>query len=277
MPVLVLHIADEEPKEIALSKERVTIGRATDNDVVLDDNATSAHHAVVITIGKTSYLQDLKSSNGTLINGSPIQRKALSQGDVILIGRNHFGFLLESMKKPELPPEAKPPEFEFTLPPVPPPTPRPAKAEQHSQPDKPSFSPPQQYTKKEDADLIHQLIESVKSYRQNETNHPDRIRARVDEEWKRVMVHAETLKKRVSSDSRIRYFGIQPKMGEIMIRAQDSAGRSEILIQIMRRHPDPKYPTDAIWFIKNGRDEQRFESAEDVAKELVFTLSHLII
>jgi pSer/pThr/pTyr-binding forkhead associated (FHA) protein len=76
-------------KEVPLNKERVTIGRAPDNDIPFTgDKAVSGHHAVVITILQDSFLEDLDSTNGTQVNGKQVAKHPLSNNDVISIGRN---------------------------------------------------------------------------------------------------------------------------------------------------------------------------------------------
>jgi len=81
--------ANGATKEVPLNKERVTIGRAPDNDIPFPgDKAVSGHHAVVITILQDSFLEDLDSTNGTQVNGKQVAKHPLSNGDVIMIGRN---------------------------------------------------------------------------------------------------------------------------------------------------------------------------------------------
>ena len=79
-------------RELALDKERVSIGRHADNDVCLNDKAVSGHHAVIITILSDSFLEDLDSTNGTLVNGKQIAKHPLSNGDTITIGRNSLRY-----------------------------------------------------------------------------------------------------------------------------------------------------------------------------------------
>lgn len=79
-------------QEYLLDKERVTIGRHPDNDISLNDKAVSGHHAVVITILQDSFLEDLDSTNGTLVNTKQIAKHPLVNGDVISIGRNTLTF-----------------------------------------------------------------------------------------------------------------------------------------------------------------------------------------
>jgi len=64
------------------------IGRSPDNDLMLRDPATSGHHARIERRGTQFWIIDLGSTNGTLVNGEPIQEKELKQGDRITIGQN---------------------------------------------------------------------------------------------------------------------------------------------------------------------------------------------
>src|SRR2546425_12711886 len=61
-------------KEITLSKERTTIGRKPHNDIQIDNLAVSGEHAVIVTILQDSFLEDLGSTNGTVVNGQPVKK-----------------------------------------------------------------------------------------------------------------------------------------------------------------------------------------------------------
>lgn len=79
--------------DLALEKERVTIGRHPDNDIVLkDDRAVSGRHAAIVTIMNDSFLEDLDSTNGTLVNGRRVSKHPLSNGDVITIGQHSLKY-----------------------------------------------------------------------------------------------------------------------------------------------------------------------------------------
>jgi pSer/pThr/pTyr-binding forkhead associated (FHA) protein len=71
------------------------LGRSPDNDLILRDPATSGHHARIERRGERFWIVDLGSTNGTLVNGDPIQEKELNHGDRITIGQNavHFSVL----------------------------------------------------------------------------------------------------------------------------------------------------------------------------------------
>jgi pSer/pThr/pTyr-binding forkhead associated (FHA) protein len=70
-------------QEIALIKERVTIGRRPYNDVVIEDVAISGEHAVIAMNLNDALLEDLNSTNGTQVNGQPIKKHFLQNQDVI--------------------------------------------------------------------------------------------------------------------------------------------------------------------------------------------------
>lgn len=72
----------------------ITIGRNEDNSVVLKDRHTSGNHARLVVKGKNLYIQDLHSTNGTLVNGKKIADSArLSGNEEIQIGTTLFRVL----------------------------------------------------------------------------------------------------------------------------------------------------------------------------------------
>lgn len=93
MNQLVISLDGRKIGELELSKERVTIGRHPANDIVLqDDKAVSGRHAVIITIMNDSFLEDLDSTNGTMVNGRQVGKHPLSNGDTIQIGRHSIKY-----------------------------------------------------------------------------------------------------------------------------------------------------------------------------------------
>jgi pSer/pThr/pTyr-binding forkhead associated (FHA) protein len=82
-------------KEIPLAKERTTIGRKPDNDIHIDNLAVSGHHAVIVTLLNDSFLEDLHSTNGTLVNGRPVDKHFLQNNDVVEIGKYKLKFVAE--------------------------------------------------------------------------------------------------------------------------------------------------------------------------------------
>jgi pSer/pThr/pTyr-binding forkhead associated (FHA) protein len=83
-------------KEIGLGKERMTIGRRPSNDIQIDNLAISGEHAVVVTILSDSFLEDLNSTNGTLVNNQPIKKHLLRNGDVVELGKYKLKYIVEA-------------------------------------------------------------------------------------------------------------------------------------------------------------------------------------
>jgi hypothetical protein len=82
------HVRIEETGEaIPLRDQVTTIGRGLAVDVRLDDPSVSRLHAEIVRRGPYYYLADLGlSRNGTLVNGRPIARRVLEDGDVLTFG-----------------------------------------------------------------------------------------------------------------------------------------------------------------------------------------------
>jgi len=96
MPRMVVAIDGVVVKEVLLTQERTTVGRRPYNDVVIDNLAVSGEHAVVVMSGDDVELQDLGSTNGTYVNGKPIKRQLLRNGDVVEMGKYQIRFLLDA-------------------------------------------------------------------------------------------------------------------------------------------------------------------------------------
>jgi ABC-type multidrug transport system ATPase subunit len=76
----------------------LTIGRSSDNGLVLDLPVVSRHHAVIQRIGDHYEIVDLNSTNGTFVNGVRIEQHRLVDGDEILIGSKPMYFDRSSLK-----------------------------------------------------------------------------------------------------------------------------------------------------------------------------------
>jgi predicted component of type VI protein secretion system len=92
---LVLFLADGTTQDIVLGRERLVIGRRADNDICLPYPAVSGEHASVVTILADSFLEDLGSTNGTLVNGKAVTKHFLRDRDEIDIGRQRLLYLMD--------------------------------------------------------------------------------------------------------------------------------------------------------------------------------------
>jgi pSer/pThr/pTyr-binding forkhead associated (FHA) protein len=93
MAKLILSLDDVVLEEIPLAKERTTIGRKPHNDIQIDNLAVSGEHAVIVTILNDCFLEDLGSTNGTLVNGVLARKHLLQNNDVIELGKYKLKFV----------------------------------------------------------------------------------------------------------------------------------------------------------------------------------------
>ncbi|QJR14567.1 FHA domain-containing protein [Usitatibacter palustris] len=92
MAKLILSVDGQVLKEHTLSKERTLIGRKPHNDIQIDNLAVSGEHAAIITILNDSFIEDLGSTNGTMVNGKPVKKHFLQNNDVIEIGKHKLKY-----------------------------------------------------------------------------------------------------------------------------------------------------------------------------------------
>jgi hypothetical protein len=93
MPKMIISIDGTVIGQMALAKDRTTLGRRAYNDIVLDNLAVSGEHAVLHMRGGEVEIEDLNSTNGTYVNAIVVQKQQkLKDNDVIEIGgcRLHF-------------------------------------------------------------------------------------------------------------------------------------------------------------------------------------------
>src|ERR1700677_3767718 len=82
--------------------ERYTMGRANTNRIVVKDELCSREHAEVYSSDGRWFLHDLKSLNGTRLNGEPVTKdKKLSAGDLVQLGRSELLFVNDLEELPE--------------------------------------------------------------------------------------------------------------------------------------------------------------------------------
>lgn len=93
MPVLILKYKDNILKEYELEKNKpLNIGRRENNDVVIASLVVSGDHAKVDCTSSGFLLTDLKSKNGTYVNGRKVDTCYLKNGDQVSIGKHTLFF-----------------------------------------------------------------------------------------------------------------------------------------------------------------------------------------
>lgn len=78
---------------VQLLGRKTTIGRTPDNDLRIDADFISRHHAVILFSGSKTVVEDLNSTNGTFVNGERVSRRMLNEGDLVTIGKTEFRFM----------------------------------------------------------------------------------------------------------------------------------------------------------------------------------------
>ncbi|MCP4501383.1 MAG: FHA domain-containing protein [Deltaproteobacteria bacterium] len=93
-----LNVEDQRKVAELLSKRRETLNDARaemnsfnrDDDIDLNDDATSQTHAMIFVDEAGASLVDVASTNGTFVNGSRLSEAALQDGDLLRLGETRF-------------------------------------------------------------------------------------------------------------------------------------------------------------------------------------------
>ena len=92
----------EKVNTYPLGSSEVTIGRGSDNDLVINDFGVSRHHAKVVMDNGQPSIVDLNSRNGTRVNNILVTRGPLKDGDEISLGKFQIRFTKTTDEKVEL-------------------------------------------------------------------------------------------------------------------------------------------------------------------------------
>jgi signal transduction histidine kinase len=87
---LVYHPGRFDERAFTIDEGTTVIGRAAECEISILDNGLSRRHAAIETSGGASFLIDLKSKNGSFVNGARVERTAIALGDVIRLGEVLF-------------------------------------------------------------------------------------------------------------------------------------------------------------------------------------------
>jgi DNA-binding SARP family transcriptional activator len=94
-------LRDASGRSYPLNAVTTGIGRLPDNDIVLDDQKVSRHHAVIIDTGTSFVVNDLRSANGVEVQHERIRGSVtLADGDVIRIGGHRFTVQISAGEAP---------------------------------------------------------------------------------------------------------------------------------------------------------------------------------
>ncbi len=86
MAYLKILSGERKGERIEIDRDKIIIGRASDNVVHIDDPSVSGHHCCILREGRKFTLQDMDSTNGTLLNKVRVKEYRLSPQDIIQTG-----------------------------------------------------------------------------------------------------------------------------------------------------------------------------------------------
>lgn len=95
MAFLALYPGTHREQKVPVTSGPMVLGRSTSCDLELNDLSVSDRHARIEQVGGAYYVVDLSSTNGTEVNGKPIERHLLHHGDRVHIGDVPAWFLLD--------------------------------------------------------------------------------------------------------------------------------------------------------------------------------------
>ena len=93
VPYVILTHQRKTLTRIALRKQQIVIGRNELCDVHIDDEWISRRHAGLVRKDGTTIVVDLKSRNGTFVNGQRVARQILVNNDIISLGDHRLKFI----------------------------------------------------------------------------------------------------------------------------------------------------------------------------------------
>ncbi|MDK2973002.1 MAG: hypothetical protein PWP23_2757 [Candidatus Sumerlaeota bacterium] len=96
MPHIIVKLGDKVVKNHPITQDVVSIGRARDNDIILENLSVSRNHARIRREGTQIVLVDLNSANGIFVNGVRVSRAELVDGDIVSIGKHRLHFFEQS-------------------------------------------------------------------------------------------------------------------------------------------------------------------------------------
>ena len=97
----VLMALDGDTPRMLEVRDLATVGRAADNDLMVEDTTVSRHHAIIVAGEPGAFIEDLDSVNGIAINGRRVRHARLTDGDIVTLGVARFRFSTVAPRLPD--------------------------------------------------------------------------------------------------------------------------------------------------------------------------------
>jgi len=101
MPKLIMTLDGAIIREYHIDKDSISIGRKHGNDIQLNDLTVSGRHSLITVMGDNTYVDDLGSTNGTLLNGARVAKSLLKHGDLVQVGNYQFTYFEDEQEEYE--------------------------------------------------------------------------------------------------------------------------------------------------------------------------------
>lgn len=102
MPEFIVKFEDKIVERVVTEKQRISIGRTPDNDIVLNNRGVSRKHALIEFNNNSALIIDNESLNGTFINSRKISEEVLKENDLITIGKFNILYHPDAQKEDKL-------------------------------------------------------------------------------------------------------------------------------------------------------------------------------
>jgi pSer/pThr/pTyr-binding forkhead associated (FHA) protein len=102
MAKIILTLNNVLLSEHSLVKVRTNIGRRPTNEIHLDNLAISGEHSAIVKMGSDYFVEDLDSTNGTLVNGEVTKKHLLQHGDIIELGKYQLKYVNDAADTPTM-------------------------------------------------------------------------------------------------------------------------------------------------------------------------------
>ncbi|HPB30515.1 MAG TPA: FHA domain-containing protein [Candidatus Sumerlaeota bacterium] len=102
MPELIVKLGDNIIQKFFFDKDVLSIGRARDNDIVIENLSVSRNHARIRCLEGKFVITDLNSANGTFVNNVRVNKTELVDDDVISIGKHTILFIHKQLSDEQL-------------------------------------------------------------------------------------------------------------------------------------------------------------------------------
>lgn len=96
MPEIIVKLGETTVQRYHFDRDAISIGRARDNDIVVENLSVSRNHARIRHQDGKYILTDLNSANGSFVNGQRVTKAELEEHDIISIGKHKLHFLVDA-------------------------------------------------------------------------------------------------------------------------------------------------------------------------------------